>query len=764
MERGVRKKLIGLFQKKSIFYQTFFVLVLLTGVTILFFGYTINSIFGERQREQIADLNLRQMRRISDEVDLACNLLAHDMVQSLWTADFRKAMIDPEGTDTSCQSRIVSTLKSHRDNNGLIKDAFLFTSFSELVYSSSGTFLPLEYSNSAKVIHAYLERYTPGDTYLEAPWRVMVQGGSVYLFEEMHTPVFVGLMIMELDNDGLLSIIQSSQEEQLDFSVFSEGGELIVGDPEADSGLLSWYQVHPDLVVSEENPGYDGDQEYYLVQSEQTGWSYLCQVDKEGMSASFRFTARLMVPAILIYALFSIFFSFYLTKRVYQPISHLMKLMLPEGSKEPHKGNEVDFLELAYSDSISRNEQYQDLMRNISQDVIRQQLREILFGQSQGTEHIRETFQGIGAPELLTGRYQVVALRLLPPEERKPNSIEMTLYQKSIIKLAKETDAGEIRVFPVLVDRLTVALVLWGSEETAAVRTKQFLTRLKQVLDSQMKSLPFDLILGKGKMYTGIEGAAASYQEALDDIQYQQYYAGGQEEEDGPAQGYDRYYLKEKVQVMLKLAFDGKRAEAEEASGLMLQEFLWQDREPGQLSTYCGLVMDEVMEWLIESGVSEEDLNRLKSFQAKLGAGTAVSVDSCKEAMTAFCLDAIRLAGSSSRKNRYKYVEEAKSYISAHYMDSNLSLNEISDYIGITASYLSSLFVEVTGQYFSSYLNGFRIEQAKLLLRTTGRTITEIGYKCGFNSVQSFCRSFKKVENVTPNGYRESQKEQGGAQ
>ena len=132
--------------------------------------------------------------------------------------------------------------------------------------------------------------------------------------------------------------------------------------------------------------------------------------------------------------------------------------------------------------------------------------------------------------------------------------------------------------------------------------------------------------------------------------------------------------------------------------------------------------------------------------------------------MTAFCLDAIRLAGSSSRKNRYKYVEEAKSYISAHYMDSNLSLNEISDYIGITASYLSSLFVEVTGQYFSSYLNGFRIEQAKLLLRTTGRTITEIGYKCGFNSVQSFCRSFKKVENVTPNGYRESQKEQGGAQ
>ena len=77
-------------------------------------------------------------------------------------------------------------------------------------------------------------------------------------------------------------------------------------------------------------------------------------------------------------------------------------------------------------------------------------------------------------------------------------------------------------------------------------------------------------------------------------------------------------------------------------------------------------------------------------------------------------------------------------------------------------NYLSSLFAEVTGQNFSGYLNEFRIEQAKLLLRTTGRTITEVGYKCGFNSVQSFSRSFKKFTQMTPNGYRESQKEQGG--
>lgn len=757
MKNKTGKKLAGLFQKKSIFYQTFFVLVLLTGVTILFFGYTINLIFGERQREQIVDLNLRQMRRISDEVDLACNLLSYDMIQSLWTVDFRKAMIDPEGTDSACQSRIISTLKSQKVNNELIQDAFLYTPFSQLVYSSVGTFLPLEYSKSAPIIEDYLERYTPGDTYLESTWRVMAGDGRVYLFSEMHTPVFVGLMILELDNASLLSIIQSSQEEPLEFSVFSEEGVRIVGESEE---VLTWCAEHPERIISEERPKYNGDQEYYLVKSEKTGWSYLCQVDKEGMRASFRSASRWMVPVIAIYALVSIFFAFYLTRKVYQPISHLMKLTLPGGTKDVRKGNEIDFLELAYSDSINRNEQYQELMRNISEDVIRQQIREILFGQSLGMERVRETFQGIGAPELLTGRYQVIALRLLPPEDRTPNSIETALYQKSIVKLARETDPGELRVFHVLIDRQTVALVLWGAEEVAAVRAKQFFARLKQVLETQMKSLPFRLVIGKGKMYTSIEGTAASYQEALNDIQHQQYYAEGEADAE-TLQGYDQHYLKEKVPVMLKLAFDGKRAEAEEASALLLREFLWQDREPKQLFSYCSLVMDEIIEWLIENGISAEELNHLPRLEEQ--AGKVDSAEYYKTEMTAFCQDVIRLAGSSSRKNRYKYVEEAKSYIASHYMDSNLSLNEISDYIGITASYLSSLFVEVTGQYFSNYLNTFRIEQAKLLLQTTGRTITEVGYKCGFNSVQSFCRSFKKLENVTPNGYRESQKERGGA-
>lgn len=767
MKGMLQKRLSGLFHRRSIFYQTLLTLIALSLVTAVFFGYVMSSVFGDRQREQIVELNLNQMRRASDEVELAFDLLSNGMVQNLWTSDFLKVMIDPEGTALSHQSRVLSALKTYQDVNELVEEACLYTPFSQLVYTSTGVSLPLEYSNQAPVIEAYLEKYTPGNTELESEWHVLSLDGSVYLFTEMHTPVFVGLMFLRLHNENLLHIVQSGQAEDLALAVFDGDGAMIMGE-EGSLGLSA--EPEAEEVVSEENSHYNGEKNYYQVVSLRTGWRFYCPIDYDTLTAGYQSIVRLIIPALLIYVLISILFSLYITRKVYQPIGHLMKLALPEGTKP--KGNETDFLELAYMDSLSRNEQYQDLMQSISQDVIGQQMRDILFGQSQGESHLRETLSGVGVPELLEGRYQAAALRLLPSEERTVNSVELTLYQKSLIRLVREADSGEIRVFPVLMDQLTVAVVLWCSDETAVVKCKQYLNRLKQTLDTQLKSLPFGLLLGKGKVYTNLDSIGASYQEALSDIHYQQYYEGPGGEEGG---SYDWHYLKEKVQAVLQLAFDGKKEEAQAAAGLMIQEFLWKDRTENELAGYCSLVMDEILEWLIESGCPADKLDRLRKLQdgeqetdfkengADQEAGEEESsIDQMRKGMEAFCREAIRLVGSSSRKNRYKYVAEAKNYIAAHYMDSNLSLNEISDYIGITASYLSSLFAEVTGQNFSGYLNEFRIEQAKLLLRTTGRTITEVGYKCGFNSVQSFSRSFKKVTQMTPNGYRESQREQGG--
>ena len=78
-----------------------------------------------------------------------------------------------------------------------------------------------------------------------------------------------------------------------------------------------------------------------------------------------------------------------------------------------------------------------------------------------------------------------------------------------------------------------------------------------------------------------------------------------------------------------------------------------------------------------------------------------------------------------------------------------------------SSPYLSGIFTEVNKGGFSSYLNAFRVEQAKQFLKEAEESVAEIGYKCGFNSAQSFSRVFKKHTGFTPGQYRERQKEGG---
>ena len=206
---------------------------------------------------------------------------------------------------------------------------------------------------------------------------------------------------------------------------------------------------------------------------------------------------------------------------------------------------------------------------------------------------------------------------------------------------------------------------------------------------------------------------------------------------------------------ILHVVGEGRRNDAEQLMDIVIAEVAGRYLDTEQAKGMLETAVDEMTEFLIQKGIPAEEVNALRESQGIENLDLLQERNVVQEKVIGFCREGIRMLGNNSKKSRYRYVEEAKAYVSEHYADSNLSLNEISDYIGITSSYLSALFAEVTQEYFSGYLNTYRIEQAKQLLNTTGQTITVVGYKCGFNSVQSFCRVFKKVTGMTPNQYRE---------
>ena len=95
------------------------------------------------------------------------------------------------------------------------------------------------------------------------------------------------------------------------------------------------------------------------------------------------------------------------------------------------------------------------------------------------------------------------------------------------------------------------------------------------------------------------------------------------------------------------------------------------------------------------------------------------------------------------------YVSIAVERIRTGY-GSKISIESICEELGVSASYLSRKFKEVTGQTFLDFLNKYRVQQAVALLNTGSYRINEISDATGFTDYKHFCTVFKKYTSKSP--------------
>lgn len=98
-------------------------------------------------------------------------------------------------------------------------------------------------------------------------------------------------------------------------------------------------------------------------------------------------------------------------------------------------------------------------------------------------------------------------------------------------------------------------------------------------------------------------------------------------------------------------------------------------------------------------------------------------------------------------------VRKAKQYIQSRYSE-QITLEEVSDAVGLSPAYFSALFKKTQGEGFARYLIGVRMEQAKILLRETNLPTAEICRKVGYNDLKHFTHTFEKAAGVKPSMYR----------
>lgn len=91
------------------------------------------------------------------------------------------------------------------------------------------------------------------------------------------------------------------------------------------------------------------------------------------------------------------------------------------------------------------------------------------------------------------------------------------------------------------------------------------------------------------------------------------------------------------------------------------------------------------------------------------------------------------------------------------FLDPTLSLERLSEEMGLSKSHLSRVINTELGMGFNDYLNNLRVEEAKRHLCNPDfeqYTLVAIGLEAGFNSKTTFNTAFKKLTSMTPSEYR----------
>lgn len=759
-----------IFRKGSIYTKTFCGTLALSVCVLSIFYISIGRMNLKHHKEQITASNLSLLQISASSLEVTMDMLSQGMTQTMWNQDFIDFMVNPSGVDQELIYRISQQLRSTVSSNSLVSRAYFYSPFSDTVFHGGNSILSKATMADRGLLQAY-EALDPLSGWNEARTaaRIFFYEDRLFLFQELNIATHIGTLIYEMNLTQIQNRLLLPRESGGAILVYDQDGNPIFQTGEADSPTPDWQDE--EAFITERNMSEQmerGQGEYFLYQS-QTGWKFLLPVDHDSLRISWPQMLSMYLPVFLLLTIVGLLLSLYVSHMIYRPINHLMRVVSPSSRDIPLAGSEVDILETAYSSVLEEHAQLQGVVSNIAPEILESMLKNLLIGKHLTQERVTQILHGVNNPISVQGRFFVIACQIVPGNARNVDDTEINLYLLAIRNLTHRLSNPECTIYDIRTDILTMALICCFPEDRSLSQLNQECRRIQETLRLHTEAMPFQLFFARGKFYPNLLDVRYSYQEAIERVQYQRYLhstgetppAPPEEPFEGGELVLDQALLQSRAKDIMDRASDNAPAQAESLMERVLEEIQRQSRDDQELKHYLQMLQDQLVERVITYPLSQEDQHTLSEYSLISTENRTLSAQEALQAVRMSARTLFRISASYSQKNRYKYVEQAKRYVNDNYMDSNLSLSSVGDFVGISASYLSEVWSETSHEKFSVYLATLRTEKAQQLLISTTLSIKEIGFRCGFNSVQNFIRVFKKYTGMPPGQFRENLPRQG---
>lgn len=104
-----------------------------------------------------------------------------------------------------------------------------------------------------------------------------------------------------------------------------------------------------------------------------------------------------------------------------------------------------------------------------------------------------------------------------------------------------------------------------------------------------------------------------------------------------------------------------------------------------------------------------------------------------------------------------RLIEKAMKYVSRNIGKPELSVEELSEVLGMSRVSLYKKIKQITGKSPIEFIRIIRLKRAAQLLRESQLNISEIAYQTGFNNPKMFSRYFKEEFGILPSAYQDKE-------
>ncbi len=570
-----------------------------------------------------------------------------------------------------------------------------------------------------------------------------------------------GAVLMFINWEKLRSLFSASigvGVEKYDFILSTDGGLLYSSAPDGElylPALVSVIQGGKSLTEQK----IEGKR--YLVAFVVSDEVPLCYLSITAIGDALASVGAMRVNLAVTFGvclLFGVVFLFLLTQRNYRPIQNLFDYVESGSRKEYRKaydefGEIVDKMDEMFSENRLLEQSVQRQLPNIRMSFI----SNLLAGRYPDSKAIQPLEEMLDI-RFESSQFCVIITRIedysgfTPEQDEKNLSLVNFAVTNVMLELLEEfAFALELPVRKQQTFLLCFREGVENPQEKMEKCLEQFHEFVTHILNIQIS-------VGAGTVCQGIDAIPRCNEDAQTALNQRFLYGQGCVSIYSPAdlaQGNRYYYPIDKETQLINRMKQGNTEEAMEIADHLFEENISQRRIPLQLC-YCMMfnMLGTVLKVLNDTGL-EYDVSELVAgmLQAMLHHEDILQLrQQLSEAVKVICsqVQANRESGNIHLKSRIaQYLEE-------NYMDSNLSLQWIADQFHLSGPYLSRYFKDQMGMNFADYLCRLRIAQAKELMKDSSFSIQEISARVGYNSSNSFIRTFKRYESVTPGQFRET--------